>query len=512
MTNAAENNKRIAKNTLLLYFRMLFTMAVSLYTSRVVLNTLGVEDFGIYNVVGGIVVMFGFINNAMAAGTYRFLAFELGRKDYDRLKTVFSTSIIIHALISLFVVALAETVGLWFFYEKMIIPADRLDAAMWVYQFSIVSTVVLMMSVPYNASIIAHEKMSAFAYISVLEVVLKLAIVYLLTIGSLDKLKLYAVLTFLVQLFIRMVYGFYCNRHFDETKFRCIWDGKLFREMTSFATWSLLGNCAVVCYTHGLNLLLNMFFGPVVNAARGVAVQVQHAVTQFSSSFQMALNPQITKSYAAGDRDYLHNLIFRSSKFSFYLLLLLCLPVLFEAETMLRLWLKTVPDYTVLFLRLILCITIIDAVANPIMTSANATGRVREYQSVVGGLLLTIEPLSYVALKLGGRPESVFVVHLCVCVVVFIARLYIVRPMIGLVLSDYFRKVLLCCLFVTVASLLLPLAFKIFFYDGGLISVFTECLLCMLSVAISAFYLGLTTSERGFILNKLSQLKSKFRE
>ncbi len=512
MTTTAENNKRIAKNTLLLYFRMLFTMAVTLYTSRVVLNTLGVEDFGIYNVVGGIVVMFGFINNAMATGTQRYLTFELGRKDYTRLKTVFSTSVLIHALISLLVILLAETVGLWFFYEKMIIPADRVDAALWVYQFSIISMVVLMMSVPYNASIIAHEKMSAFAYISVLEVVLKLAIVYLLTIGNWDKLKLYAVLMFLVQLSIRLVYGIYCKRHFEETKFRWVWNYKLFREMTGFAAWNLWGNCAGVASTQGLNLLLNMFFGPAVNAARGLAVQVQNAVRQFSTNFQMAINPQITKSYAVGDINYMHSLIFRSSKFTFFLLLFLCLPVLFETEPLLRLWLKTVPDYTVAFLHLILCETIVDAVARPLMTAAAATGRVKLYQGAVGGVLLSILPISYIVLKLGGGPASVFVVYLCVNVVDFVVRLYIIRPMIGLVLSDYFKEVLLRCLIVNATSLILPLAFKFFLYDDCLVSFFIECVICVISVTISAFYLGLTVSERSFILNKLSQFKTKFRK
>ncbi len=511
MTDYSANNKRIAKNTLVLYFRMAFMMVVSLFTSRVVLNTLGVEDFGIYNVVGGIVGLFGFVNSAMATGTQRYLTFELGRKDYVRLKTVFCTSILIHALISLLVIILAETVGLWFLYEKMVIPAERQEAALWVYQFSIISMVIGMMSVPYNATIIAHEKMSAFAYISVLEVVLKLAIVYMLMIGNMDKLKLYAVLNFLVGLLMCTIYAFYCKRHFEESKFRLVWDSKLFREMSSFATWNLWGNCAAVAFSQGLNLLLNIFFGPVVNAARGVAVQVQNAVRQFSSNFQMALNPQITKSFATGDLSYMHSLIYRSSKFTFFLLLFICLPVMFEAETILRLWLKIVPDYTAVFLRLILCVTIIDAVASPLMVSAAATGKVKLYQGVLGGILLTIVPISYIVLKLGGNPASVFVVHLCVCIVTFIVRLFIIRPMIGLVLSDYVRKVLLCCLSVTVASLILPTLYKFFLYNDGLFSFLAECVLCVLSVSICVFYLGLTASERGFILDKLSQLKSKFR-
>lgn len=502
------NNRRIAKNTLLLYFRMIFMMLVSLYTSRVVLDTLGVEDYGIYNVVGGVVAMFGFINGAMSTSTQRYLTFELGRGDAACLRRVFCTSLFIHALISLLVVILAETAGLWFFYHKMVIPAARMGAAMWVYQFSILATVVMIMSVPYNASIIAHERMSAFAYISVLEVVLKLLVVYLLQIGSWDKLALYAVLIFVVQLGIRALYGMYCSRHFDETRFRRLWDKTLFREMLGFAGWNLWGNCAGVAFTQGVNLLLNMFFGPVVNAARGISVQVQAAISQFSINFQTAMNPQITKSYAVHDYDYMHSLIFRSSKFTFYLLLLLSLPVMLETDSILRLWLGTVPEHTVTFIRLMLCVTIIDSVANPLMISASATGRVRLYQGVVGGILLCILPLSYLVLKLGGHPASVFVVHLCVCIVAFIVRLYIIRPMIRLSLRNYCRRVVVPCLSVALLAVILPLVLKILLPEG-IPAFLAICLICLLCVSLAAYWLGLSISERTFIRNKVKVALSK---
>lgn len=513
MNDISVNNKRIAKNALLLYFRMLFMMAVSLYTSRVVLNTLGVEDFGIYNVVGGVVAMFGFVNSAMTSGTQRFLTFELGCGNISRLKAVFCTSVLIHGLIALLIIILGETVGLWLFYEKLVIPVDRMEAALWTYQFSILSTVVMIMSVPYNADIIAHEKMSAFAYISVLEVVLKLLIVYILMIGNIDKLKLYAVLTFLVQLLIRLVYNVYCKRHFEESKFsRMLLNGKLFREMIGFSSWNLWGSCAAIAFTQGLNILLNIFFGPVVNAARGVAVQVQSAVNQFSMNFQTALNPQITKSFATGNRSYMYSLIYRSSKFTFYLLLFLTLPVMFETETILRIWLKTVPEYTVTFLRLVLCVTIVDAVANPLMVSAAATGKVKLYQGVIGGILLCILPISYVVLKLGGNPPSVFIVHLCVCIIAFIVRLYIIRSMIGLVLSDYVKKVVLLCLAVGIISLIIPSIVKFSLPNDTWVSFFVICLTCVISVSLCVFFLGLTVSERCFILDKLPVLKLKNRK
>lgn len=320
MSQTSENNKRIAKNTLLLYVRMLFMMVVSLYTSRIVLNTLGVEDYGIYNVVGGIVTMFVFISNSMSSATQRYITFALGKGDKERLSTVFSTTLQIHTLIASVVVLLGETVGLWFLYDKMQIPAERMDAAFWVLQCSIVSTFVMIVSVPYNADIVAHEKMSAFAYISILEVLLKLAIVYLLVVFSFDKLILYAILVLAIQILIRFCYSIYCNRHFEETKYRRVWDKSLFKEMTGFAGWSMFGNMAGVLFGQGLNMLLNVFFGPVVNAARAVAMQVQGAIQQFVGNFQTALNPQITKTYSNGKMNEMHNLMFRSARFSFYLL------------------------------------------------------------------------------------------------------------------------------------------------------------------------------------------------
>ena len=510
MNKTAENNRRTAKNVLLLYFRMMFMMIVSLYTSRVVLNTLGVEDFGIYNVVGGVVAMFGFLNSAMSSSTQRYITFELGKNDFEQLKKVFNTSISIHALISIVIFILAETIGLWFLYHKMTIPVERMEAALWVYQGAIASTIVLIMSVPYNATIIAHEKMSAFAYISVLEVILKLLIVYLLLIGSFDKLKLYAVLMFCIQLIIRCIYGNYCKKHFKETKIQWVRDGKLFKEMLGFAGWNLWGYCASIAFTQGINILLNMFFGPIVNAARGVAVQVQNAVNQFSFNFQTALNPQITKSYAKDDLNYMHSLIFKSSKLTFLLLLVLSLPIQLETETILEIWLKNVPDHAAKFLRIILCITIIDATANPLMISASATGKVKLYQSVIGGILLTILPISYIVLKLGGTPESVFMVHLTICIIAFTIRLLIVKSMIQLRLGQYCKEVILKCFIVTVTSLILPITAK-HFIDETFVNFLMICIISILSVILSAYYLGFNKEEKLFVNKKIIGFVNKIK-
>lgn len=512
MTATIGNNKRIAKNTLLLYFRMFFMMAVSLYTSRIVLATLGEEDFGINNVVGGFVAMFSFINAAMSTGTQRYLTFELGSGNKFKLHKVFCTSIIIHASISLLIVILAETLGLWFLLSKMTIPESRMNAAFWVYQISIASSVIMIMSVPYNAAIISHEKMSAFAYISILEVILKLLIVYLLLIVDWDKLIFYSLLGLLVQLGIRIVYGIYCKRHFPETAFRWMWDKKLLSEMLCFAGWNLWGNCAYVTFTQGLNILLNIFFGPVINAARGIAVQVQTAISMFAANFQTAINPQITKSYALGDYSYMHNLIFSSSKYTFFLLLLLSLPVMLEADTLLNFWLHSAPEYTVIFLRLILCVTIIDAMANPLMIAASASGRVKLYQGVVGGILLCILPISYVVLKFGGSPPSVFVVHICICVLAFIVRLLIIRPLIFLSISKFCHQVILPCLFVASISVFISLIAKIALSGyADFFSCLLRCTISVVCILITTYTVGLSASERKFVVAKLKAIIHRIR-
>lgn len=509
-TQTSDNNKRIAKNTLLLYFRMLLMMAVSLFTSRVVLNTLGVEDFGIYSVVGGVVGMFVFINNSMSSATQRYITFALGKGDKNRLQTVFSTTLQIHSLIAVIIVLLGETVGLWFLYNKMQIPADRMDAALWVMQCSIVSMVVMIVSVPYNADVIAHEKMSAFAYISILEVVLKLAIVYLLLVFSYDKLILYAILILMIQILIRFCYSIYCNKHFEETRYKHVWDKKLFKEMTGFAGWNLFGNMAGVLFGQGLNMLLNVFFGPVVNAARAVAVQVQGAIQQFVGNFQTALNPQITKTYATGELNEMHRLMFRSARFSFYLLFFLSLPVLYETDFILTIWLKIVPENAVAFLRIMICTSLIYTIANPLIIANQATGRVMKYQAVCGTILLLILPISYLCLKMGCPAYSVFIVHFLIESVTQVARMILLRPLIGLRIRDYFIYIYKPVLIVVGVSVILP---SIFYYsmNSGLLRVFTVFLMCVMSIAVTAYLLGLSVNERSFVKSKVMAIFHKIK-
>ena len=484
-------------------------MLISLLTARVVLNTLGVEDYGIYNVVGGVVAMLGFLNGAMSSATQRYITFALGRGDIQRLKTVFSTTLQTHTLIALIIVLLAETVGLWFLYNKMQIPAGRMDAAFWVFQCSIISTLVMIISVPYGADIVAHEKMSAFAYISILEAVLKLAIIYLLVVSPFDKLVVYAFLLLAVQILLRIIYNMYCNKHFEESRYRHVWDKALFKEMTSFAVWSLFGNLAAALFSQGLNILLNMFFGPVVNAARGIAVQVQANVQQFVSNFQMALNPQITKTYAKGEMDEMHMLMFRSARFSFYLLFLLSLPVMFETDFLLTVWLKTVPENTVTFLRIMICTALIYSCANPLIVANQATGKVKKYQAVCGGILLLILPVSYVALKLGLPAYSVFIVHFVMEAICQLARMIMLRPLIGLRVRDYFAHIYAKVFLVVALSVVAP-AIVYNLMDATLMRFFVVCVLCVVSVTMVAYCFGLTTNERVFVLAKVKDTIHKF--
>lgn len=502
------SNKRITKNTFLLYIRMLLIMCISLYTSRVILNVLGIENYGIYNVIGGVVSMFGFISSSMTSATQRFITFSLGKGDKEQLRKVFGIAMQIHFLIAFVVVALGEALGLWFLYNKMQIPLDKMNAAFWVLQCSVVSTATLIISIPYNAIIIAHEKMSAFAYISIIEVVLKLLVVYVLLVFSMDKLILYAFLILGTQLLIRFCYGTYCSRHFPETKYKFIWDKNIFTEMISFAGWNLFGNLSGVLFSQGLNMMLNVFFGPVVNAARAVAVQAQNAIRQFVENFQMALNPQITKAYAQGDRTNMYLLMFRSARFSFYLLFFISLPVLFEADFILKIWLNVVPQNTTIFLRIMICTSLLYSVSNPLIIANMATGNVKQYQIICGSMLLTILPLSYVCLKFGFPAYSVFIVHFVIELITQFLRMFLLHSLIGIRIKDYFSQIYSNILLVTSLSVIFP--FLIYSnMDDTIYRFFAVSFSSVLSVVLFVYYTGLHKNERIFVKEKIMFILAK---
>lgn len=436
-------------------------MCINLYTSRIVLHALGVEDYGIFNVVGGVIVMFSFISDGMMTSTQRFLTFELGNGNKDRLHAIFITSLHIHIILAIVTIAVGETVGLWFVLEKMVIPPERMTAALWCYHLSILTIVLTILYYPYMSAIVAHEKMSSFAYIAILDAILRLFMVYLLLFFDYDRLILYAILYAGEKILIRMVYNFYCIRHFEECKYKWIFQKSLFKEMGTFAGWSMGGHIAYAGYTQGLNLLLNVFFGPVVNAARAVAVQAQAAIVQFALNFQMAINPQITKTYASGQLNEMHQLIFRGTRLTFCLMLTLCLPLIFETPMVLTIWLKEVPENSVTFLRFLLVIVIIQQCQSPLATSMAATGKVKKYEIAVSGFMFTILPISYVFLKLGGQPWSVFAVYLGILILSYGAVFYIVLPEINLSLVDYTKYAIKPCVKVMFFSLIVPILFKL---------------------------------------------------
>lgn len=505
-----DNNKRIAKNTMLLYVRMLFIMIISLYTSRINLQSLGVENFGIYNVVGGVVALFSVFSGSLSVSISRFITYELGKGNTEKLRKVFSTAVSIQFFLAICIVFLAEIIGVWFLNNKMKIPLERLEAANWVMHFSIFSFAVNLISLPYNATIIAHEKMSTFAYVSVFEVIAKLGITYYLFISPFDKLKTYSVLLFSLSIVMRLIYGIYCKRKFIECSYTFVFDKSLIKQMTGFAGWSLFGLVAYSGYNYGLNILLNVFFGPVVNAARGIAFQVQNAVQGFSNNFQMALNPQIIKSYAQDDFNRMHQLIFASSKYSYFLLFFLSLPIIIEAPQILSIWLTVVPDNTVNFVRLILALITFDSLGSSISIAQQATGKIKNYQIIVGGIMLLIVPVSYFILKFGGNPESVYIVYFFVCVIAHIARMIIIKTMINLSLREYLKKVIKKLLVVTLCSSVLPIiVYNIL--PSTMLSLIVVCMLCVSMVTVSIYFYGLDIKERSIVTEKIIYIYNKLR-
>lgn len=497
--NIESNNKRIAKNTLLLYARMILIMGVSLYTSRLVLNALGIVDFGIYNVVGGIVAMLGVLNGAMAVSTQRYLTFELGRGNMMRLNQTFSVCMLIFFLLSLLVVILAETLGLWFLNTHMTIPSERMPAANWVYQYSILTSILSLMVIPYNATIIAHERMNAYAYVGIMEAALRLGIVYLLLATDTDRLATYGFLFFASQLVVTITYIIYCLRHFPESRYRFYWEKSLFKELVSYSGWNLFGSLSGLVKGQGLNILLNMFFNPAVNAARGIAFQINAAITQFFSNFYTAVRPQITKYYAQGNMEEMTKLVFRSSKMSFYLIMLISMPIIIETPYIVNLWLGQLPEYVVPFTRVIIVISAIDAMASPLMTAAHATGRIKLYQSSVGTMTILNIPISYVFLKLAFSPMAVFYISLIIAVICLFMRLWIVRRLMPFPVRNYIVKVFGTSVLVCALTLTVPLSTYLL-VDVNIYTVLSVCALCVVSSGASIYYVGLDKHERRFVV------------
>lgn len=508
MSVNTSNNKQIANNTIFMYFRMGITMIVGLYTSRVVLQQLGVEDYGLYNVIGGIIAMFTFLNAAMVNTTSRFITFYLAKKDTPMLNNVFSMAFLMHFCIAVIILLLAETVGLYYLNNKLVIPEGRDFAAHWLYQLSIISCLLSILYVPYNAIVIAHENMKVFAYISIMDVFLKLGIVLLLPYSPLDKLIFYATCLTCVSILNLLIYFVYCKRHFFETRIKFYWNRSIFKEMMGFAGWALVGNFSHLFYSQGINLMLNAFCGPAVNAARGIAVQVESVVKQFANNVQVAINPQIFKTYASNEMERMYLLIFTSARLCFFLLFIISLPILVEADFILKFWLGDVPAHTTSFVRLILCITLLDAFINPLFTANLASGKLKLYNLSICSVSYTFMIITYLSIKYSGIPESVFFSLLISTIIGVVIRIFVLHKQINLSPVLFFRRVICKVSVVVVTSSLIPIILHVFFTDSWQRFLLVS-LVCVFTTLLSVYFIGLRFEERQFIVAKFKTIINK---
>ena len=497
------NNKRIAKNTIALYIRTLITLAVGLFTSRVVLNVLGVDNFGIYNVVGGVVGMFNIVTTSLSQSISRYLTFELGRKNKERLRVIFCTSVNIQILMSLVIVILAEAIGVWFLNNKMNIPIERLYAANWVFQFSILAFIVNLISVPYNAALIAHEKMKAFAYVSILEALMKLVIAYLLYVSFMDKLITYAFLLLMVSVIIRIVYGQYCKRNFEECKYSFVFNKKLFSDMSKFAGWNFLASTAYIFNTQGINIISNMFFGVAINAARGIATQVDGITRNFVCNFTTAIRPQIVKSYSVGNTKYMNRLVCSGAKYSYFLMLFFAFPFMFEAETILQVWLKLVPDHSPTFIRLTMIVSLVWLLGDTMYTSIMAIGKLKKYMIYETCITCLVFPVSYFAFYVNMSPDSAYIIYAFAYILLLLLRLWYLKRVEHFPIGFFLKAVIYPVVLSSLVACIAPLTYKCFFYDGSIVSFIISICVCVCSFIISVFFFGLSYEERVLIISKI---------
>lgn len=496
------NPKRLAVNTLHLYFRSFLILLVNLYTSRIILEILGVEDYGIYNVVGGIVIMFSVISASLSNSITRYISYELGKKDFENLSLIFSTSINIQCLISLLIILLTETIGLWFMYTQMNIPDGRVNAAFWVLQWSVFTFTIQLISIPYNASIIAHEKMAAFAYIGILEVFLKLLSVYAILISPYDKLTSYSFFIAVSAILIRAIYGLYCKKHFEECNYKFVLNKKLTLELFGFAGWNFLGTSAYIFNTQGVNLLSNVFFGVIVNAARGIASQAEAGVRQFVNNFTTALNPQIIKLYAEKNFDSCFSIVRKGGKYSYFLMLYFFIPFVLESNYILQLWLKEVPEYATIFWQLAMLGTLVDLPGAPLTILAQATGEIKKFYIVMGALGCLVLPISYLLYKIGLPPESSYWCYVIVYSYLVFVRLFLLNRQIAFPIRLFINEVIRPIIIVTSVAFIIPAFIKYYFYPG-LFRFSIILLVSFLSTSASIFILGMGENERLYVTGYL---------
>ena len=505
MSEYSINGSRLARNTTYLYIRMLLLMAVNLYTSRVVLHSLGVEDYGVYNAVGGFISMFSMVSTALSTAISRYITYTLGENNIEKLKCIFSTSVVIQIFLSAILILIFETVGIWFLSNKMTIPEGREIATHFVFHFSVITFVINLLSVPYNAILIAHEKMSAFAYIGIFEGLATLGVALFLNYVPLDPLILYAILMCLVSLVVRIIYGAYCRYHFEETRGKLIFDMYHLKKMLGFAGWNFIGVTSGVLRSQGINLLFNIYNGPVINAARGISMQVFNAVNKFSGSFYTAVQPQITKSWAADRKLEANKLACDSSRLSFYLLLLVGIPILTETDFLLRLWLHEIPDLTSIFVKIIIIFAFLEAFSQPLVYLMLATGKIRNYQIIVGSLCLLNFPVAWLILYLGFSPAIAQSTTILFSFLSLWVRVFMLHAMTGLSLSYFAYNTFGRACLVTALSMILPYIILLTYQES--VSRFIIGTICSEFFAIVFIALiGLTGNERKSIFNKIKQI------
>lgn len=500
-------NKTIAKNTLFLYVRMLLVMGVSLFTSRIVLRELGTEDYGIYALVGGFVALFNFLNYAMTAATQRYLSYDIGNEDDVRLQKTFSASLTIHIGIAIIILLLAESIGFWYVNNIMVFPPERMSVVNIVYQFSIATTLIGIIQVPYNALIIARERMNVYAYVSIIEVILKLIIVFVLVYINSDKLMIYAILTFVISLISRLIYQMYCRNHFRESKYRFEYDKVYYEELVSYSGWNLFENIGSVARGQGSNVVLNLFFGVVANAAYGITLIVQAAISNFIRNFQVAVNPQITKKYAKGEIKSMHKLINQSSKFSFLLALLLISPVLLNLDFILKMWLITPPTYTFDLIFVCLLCLLVDSLSGPLNTGIQATGKIRMYQIIVGCLIFINLPVTYILFEynLAHSPNIIFKIWLIFSLVSLIFRLFLLKKLLGFSIELFIRDVISKIILLGILSLIIGYGLELIFVKKTLVMVGMETLIYSSILIGIVYFLILNKNEKLFLSGTISK-------
>lgn len=502
MQDTTSNNKRIAKNTIMLYIRMFISMVVGLYTSRVVLATLGVEDYGIYGVVGGVVGMMGFLNASMSGATSRFLTFELGKGDRERLAKTFSSALIVHIAIAIVVLILAETVGLWFLSNKLNIPAERMQAAHWVYQLSILSAMFGITQVPYNAAIIAHEKMDVYAYVEILNVSLKLLIVYLLCIGNFDKLILYASLMLAVSILIMMVYRIYAIRQFPEAHFHWIWDKTYLRPILSFSGWDLYGNACVIARQQGTNFLINIFYGVVYNAASGIATTVQGTISGLAFNIILAFRPQIIKQYAKGNVEDMSKLVGNAVCFTTILFGCMSIPLILETHYIMKAWLGVIPEKSEIFCQILLIASFLGLLNNIWNTCIHATGKIKEISIFSGTFFLISLPIIYVVFQFKAPVESAYLVFILSIVFVNVSNLLIIKKEIPKLKLNFVFLNYIKVIIVLMASYYITSLFKAQMQET-FIRLLVDCFICWIIIFASSFIFILNKKQKKSIISKI---------